>query len=178
MKTILRLALAVSLAAVAVPAFAQVTINLTVSANVQRTCTMVFANGTAASTLAFGNYNPLAAGDLTAPTPQTFDLRCNRGTPFTLSVGNGGYYGLATGYAAERAMASTTLGTTQYLNANQIATADWPSVSSVRIWLLVRSSTPDSGLANTSSYTIGDQTITVNDNYPRQVFPLAVNLRN
>jgi len=72
----------------------------------------------------------------------------------------------------------TTTGGTRFYNASDVAAADWASVSAVRIWLLSRSTTAEPGLTNTSTYTIGDQTVTVNDAFQRQVFPLVVQLRN
>ena len=62
--------------------------------------------------------------------------------------------------------------------ASGVAAADWPNVTAVRIWLLARSVTAEPGLANTSTYTMGDQTVTVSDGFQRQLFPLVVQLRN
>ena len=72
----------------------------------------------------------------------------------------------------------TNAGGTRFYNASDVAATDWVDVSAVRIWLLARSTTAEPGLANTSTYTIGDQTVTVNDAFQRQVFPLVVQLRN
>ena len=47
----------------------------------------------------------------------------------------------------------------------------------MRIWLLARSTDSEPGYVNTSTYAMGDQTVTVNDAYQRQVFPLVVQLR-
>ena len=71
---------------------------------------------------------------------------------------------------------SSSNGTT-FLNANAVVASDWANVIAVRIWLLARSTSIEPGYANTSTYTMGDQTITVNDSYQRQVFPLVVQLR-
>ena len=57
------------------------------------------------------------------------------------------------------------------------AAAEWANVVAARIWLLARSTDAESGYSNTSTYAIGDQTITAADGYPRQVFPLVVQLR-
>ena len=54
----------------------------------------------------------------------------------------------------------------------------WEEVNAVRIWVLARSSTPEPGYTNTSSYVMGDQTITVNDGFRRQLFSTVVQLRN
>lgn len=56
--------------------------------------------------------------------------------------------------------------------------SDWDSVNSVRIWLLARNETSEPGYMNTSSYLLGNKTVTVNDNYRRQVFETVVQLRN
>ena len=69
-------------------------------------------------------------------------------------------------------------GFTRFYNADQVVASDWPNVNAVRLWLLVRSSTAESDLSNNTTYTLGDRTITVSDGFPRQVFPLVVNLRN
>lgn len=78
---------------------------------------------------------------------------------------------------------------TQYYNASGIAGAStdtpttltsyaWGDVRSVRIWLLARTAKTESGYSNTTSYVMGDQTYTVNDNYRRQLFTAVVQLRN
>jgi hypothetical protein len=50
-------------------------------------------------------------------------------------------------------------------------------VVAVRLWLLARSSDAEPGYGNTSTYTMGDQTVTASDGYQRQVFPLVVQIR-
>jgi type IV pilus assembly protein PilW len=71
---------------------------------------------------------------------------------------------------------------TRFYNANQINAAvtpsEWNDVSAVRIWILVRASTPETAYVNNSSYVLGDQTITVNDSYRREVFSTVVQVRN
>lgn len=54
----------------------------------------------------------------------------------------------------------------------------WDEINSVRIWLLVRSTAPEPGYVNTTSYVMGDQTYTVNDSFRRQLFTAVVQLRN
>ena len=54
----------------------------------------------------------------------------------------------------------------------------WDEVNSVRIWLLVRSATPETGYVNNTSYVMGDKTYAVNDNYRRQLLTAVVQLRN
>jgi type IV pilus assembly protein PilW len=72
----------------------------------------------------------------------------------------------------------TTAAGTRFYDASTVPASEWPQVVAVRIWLLARSTTAEPGLTNTSTYTLGDQTITVNDGFQRQVFPLVVQLRN
>jgi hypothetical protein len=59
-----------------------------------------------------------------------------------------------------------------------IGTTSWDDVNSVRIWVLARNSQPEPGYANTTTYQLGNQEITVNDNYRRQLFTHVVQLRN
>lgn len=72
----------------------------------------------------------------------------------------------------------TTSAGTRFYNASDVPASEWTSVTAVRIWLLARSTTAEPGFTNTSTYVIGDQSITVNDAFQRQVFPLVVQLRN
>jgi type IV pilus assembly protein PilW len=58
------------------------------------------------------------------------------------------------------------------------AISEWDDVSVVRIWLLVRATSVEPGYKNTSTYTLGDKTVTVNDSYRREVFTTVVQLRN
>jgi|CXWL01.1.fsa_nt_gi type IV pilus assembly protein PilW len=62
--------------------------------------------------------------------------------------------------------------------ATTTTTTEWDAVNSARIWLLVRSTRPEAGYTNTSTYTLGDVTVTVNDGYRREVFSTVVQLRN
>ena len=55
---------------------------------------------------------------------------------------------------------------------------DWDDVNAVRIWLLARNSVPEPGYVNTTTYVMGDQDITVNDNFRRQLLTSVVQLRN
>lgn len=54
----------------------------------------------------------------------------------------------------------------------------WDEVDSVRLWILVRSSTPEPGYTNQTSYVMADQTYSVNDGYRRELFNTVVQLRN
>ena len=75
-------------------------------------------------------------------------------------------------------------GNTQYLDANNVSAANWPLVSSVRIWLLVRNSDSEKGGAysNTTTYSMGDVNYTptagTNDQFRRQLYTATVELRN
>ena len=81
----------------------------------------------------------------------------------------------------------TTDGNTIFQNANAVSASatstttdpsEWDDVNSVRISILVRALTTEPGVVNTSSYTLGDQTITVNDNFRRVAFTTTAQLRN
>jgi type IV pilus assembly protein PilW len=77
----------------------------------------------------------------------------------------------------------TVAKTTQYsdtLTGTSIATipTQWDDVNSVRIQLLARDTSPEAGYSNTATYTLGDNSYTVADNYRRQVFSTVVQLRN
>ena len=63
-------------------------------------------------------------------------------------------------------------------DATTTTPTDWDSVNSVRIWILARSTKPEPGYTNTSTYTLGDKTVTVNDGYRREVFSAVAQLRN
>jgi len=75
---------------------------------------------------------------------------------------------------------------TQYFDADAItgtatdaAQTQWDDVNSVRIWLLARNSTAETGYTNTNSYAMGDITYPAqNDNFRRQLFTAVVQLRN
>ena len=79
-----------------------------------------------------------------------------------------------------------TDGTTQYQNANAVSTAatstttdpsEWDDINAVRVFLLVRSFTQEPGFNNTSTYTLGDRTITANDHYRRELLTTTVQVR-
>ena len=76
----------------------------------------------------------------------------------------------------------TTDGKMRFYSANQISAtttpSEWDDVTAVRVWLLVRGSTREPGYVNTSTYTLGDKSITVNDGFRREVFSTVVQLRN
>ena len=81
----------------------------------------------------------------------------------------------------------TTDEKSQYFNANGVsATAtstttdptEWDDVNMARIWLLVRSSSPEPGYSNTNTYQLGDKSVTANDGFRRQLFSTVVQLRN
>ena len=67
----------------------------------------------------------------------------------------------------------------QYVNADDIALANWPDVDTVRIWLLVRTECPDSGHVDNTTYTMGDfPDYAPNDNYRRQLYSSVIMIRN
>lgn len=66
----------------------------------------------------------------------------------------------------------------QFMDAGSITAENWPNVVAVRLWLLARSSDPEyNGFTNTSTYAMGNQNPTMNDNFVRQLMPLVVSLR-
>ena len=99
MKSMIRLALAATLAALAAPALAvQATSTFTVTATVNATCKV-----TGAGNIAFGVYDPTAAGN-GATGSSTVTFKCTKGTPWkvTLSTGANG----ASAVGTTRAMAA------------------------------------------------------------------------
>ena len=66
----------------------------------------------------------------------------------------------------------------QYLDADNIALADWPDVITARIWLLVRSECSENGFADGATYTMGDISYTPNDGFRRQLYSSVVMIRN
>lgn len=66
----------------------------------------------------------------------------------------------------------------QYLDADNIALADWPDVVTARIWLLVRSECAESGYADGATYAMGDINYTPNDSFRRQLYSSVVMIRN
>jgi len=66
----------------------------------------------------------------------------------------------------------------QYRNANEISLARWSDVTTVRIWLLVRSECAETGYVDNSTYTMGDVNYVVNDSFRRQLYSSVVMIRN
>ena len=66
----------------------------------------------------------------------------------------------------------------QYLDADDIALADWPDVVTVRIWLLVRSECAESGYSDKRTIVMGDDDYVVDDSYRRQLYSSVVMIRN
>jgi type IV pilus assembly protein PilW len=66
----------------------------------------------------------------------------------------------------------------QYLNADDIALADWPDVVTVRIWLLVRSECAESGYVDKRTIVMGDDDYVVDDSFRRQLYSSVVMIRN
>lgn len=74
-------------------------------------------------------------------------------------------------------------GVPTYVDADQVGVGnatDWPTVSAVRVWLLVRAECPEPDLDNTATYQFGagGLTITPNDNFRRQLYVATIMLRN
>jgi type IV pilus assembly protein PilW len=65
-----------------------------------------------------------------------------------------------------------------YVDADQVLAGDWPDVSAVRVWMLVRGDCPEPGLENQTTYVMGDTTVDVDDNFRRQLYVSTVMLRN
>ena len=68
-----------------------------------------------------------------------------------------------------------TAGNTRYYNAN--AVADWNAVTTARVWVLTRDSSPDPGLVS-GKYTIGDVVYEPKDNFRRSVYTTTIAIRN
>jgi len=67
----------------------------------------------------------------------------------------------------------------RYLNADQVTlNSYWPSVDSVRLWVLVRTDCPVTGYNNSTPYQMGDVTYTPNDSFRRQLYTTTIALRN
>lgn len=64
----------------------------------------------------------------------------------------------------------------QFFNAS--STLDWANIVAVRVWLLLRSLCPESNYTNTNTYAMGDQSLTFNDAFRRQIFTTTIMLRN
>lgn len=73
--------------------------------------------------------------------------------------------------------AAATETETQYVNTLSGA-AEWDRVNSVQLWLLARNSVVEPGYVNTTTYAMGDQSVTVEDGFRRQLFSAVVQLRN
>lgn len=86
-------------------------------------------------------------------------------------------YGLSTS-AADAGDNATSAN--QYLDANNVTSANWPNVVSVRVWLLVRSDRPEIGYANTNTYSLpnGDFTPPGKDSFRRLLLSRTISLRN
>ena len=64
----------------------------------------------------------------------------------------------------------------QYIDAD--AVVDWADVVTVRIWLLVRAECTESGFTDGNTYTYGDQVLTPNDSFRRQLYSSVAMIRN
>jgi type IV pilus assembly protein PilW len=69
--------------------------------------------------------------------------------------------------------------TMRYLTANQVSsTIEWDLIKAVQVWLLMRSTSGEPGYVNATTYTMGDQNITVNDGFRRALLNSVVQFRN
>jgi hypothetical protein len=66
----------------------------------------------------------------------------------------------------------------QYVDAMAPTDTRWDQVIAVRLWLLARAECPETGFTNTNTYAMGNQNITPNDAYRRQLYTSTVMLRN
>jgi type IV pilus assembly protein PilW len=66
----------------------------------------------------------------------------------------------------------------QYLNADDLALTDWPDITTVRIWLLVRSECAESGYFDKRTIVMGDDDYVVDDSFRRQLYSSVVLIRN
>lgn len=68
--------------------------------------------------------------------------------------------------------------TVRYLAADEMTATDWDLVRSVQVFLLMRAATPEPGYLNNTTYSMGGDSYTVNDAYPRLLLTAVVQLRN
>jgi type IV pilus assembly protein PilW len=66
----------------------------------------------------------------------------------------------------------------QYVNADDIALANWPDVATIRIWLLVRAECAETGYSDDRTIVMGDDNYVVDDSYRRQLYSSVVMIRN
>lgn len=83
-------------------------------------------------------------------------------------------YGVVT--TVDTSATDPNIATVQFKDAP--TTAEWPFVRLVRIWVLARSTQPETGYVDSNSYPMGNQTYQPNDNFRRQLFITTVKLRN
>ena len=68
-----------------------------------------------------------------------------------------------------------TAGSTRYYNAN--AVTDWNAVTTARVWILTRDSSPDPGLVS-GKYMMGDVVYEPKDNFRRSIYTTTIAIRN
>lgn len=68
--------------------------------------------------------------------------------------------------------------TVRYAAADEMSPTDWDLVRSVQVSLLMRTSTPEGGYVNNTTYSMGADDYTVNDSYQRLLLTAVVQLRN
>ncbi len=64
----------------------------------------------------------------------------------------------------------------RYYDADNVP--DWDEILSARIWLLVRAECAETGFTDGNTYTMGDQSVTPNDGFRRQLYSSVVMIRN
>jgi type IV pilus assembly protein PilW len=66
----------------------------------------------------------------------------------------------------------------EYVDADAINDDDWPNIWAARVWLLMRSECPDTGITDPRTYTMGNVDVTPADRFWRQLYTTTVMLRN
>ena len=64
----------------------------------------------------------------------------------------------------------------RYYDADNVP--NWDAIVAVRIWLLVRAECAETGFTDGNTYNMGDQSITPNDSFRRQLYSSVVMIRN
>lgn len=65
-----------------------------------------------------------------------------------------------------------------YKDTASVTAAEWANIQSVEVYMLVRSATGDAQYTDAKTYTLGDESITPNDNFRRLISFTSMSLRN